>query len=289
MSFEIVTDSSANLTEEQIEKFNLHILSLTVMIENKEYASYVKGEHTDLKPIYEEMRAKKKVVTSACSPGVCRDLFKELLNAGKDILYIGFSSGLSATYQTAAMQLDDLKSQFPERTVMHVDTLAASMGEGLLVYKAAELREQGKSMQEVCNFVEENKLKVCHLVTVDDLFHLRRGGRIPATTAILGTMLSIKPIIHVNNEGKLVQMAKAKGRKASLDMLVDNMEKNAIEPKDQKIFISHGDCAEDAQYVADQITKRFGTTDILLNCIDPVVGGHAGPGTVALFFMGAKR
>lgn len=289
MNFEIVTDSSANLTEEQIDRFDLHILTLTVMIEDKEYAGYTKGQKTDLRPIYNLMREKKKVVTSATSPGICRDMFEEMLKEGKDILYIGFSSGLSATYGTASAQLMDLKAQYPERIVMHIDTLSAAMGEGLLVYKAAQMREQGKTMQEVFDFVEATKLHVCHWVTVDDLFHLKRGGRLPAATAIIGSMLGIKPLIHVNNEGKLVPMGKVKGRRAALDELVKKLEETAIDPKEETIFISHGDCEEDAQYVADKIKARYGTEDIVLNCLEPVVGGHAGPGTVALFFIGSSR
>lgn len=287
--FEIVTDSSANLTDELIEQYQLPILSLTVRVEGQEYVSYVKGRKSDIKPIYDKMRQKKPVETSAANPGQCHDIFEELLKAGKDLLYIGFSSGLSGTYQTASMQLEDLRGKYPERKIRHVDSLAASMGEGLLVWHACRLREQGKSLDEVYQWVLENRLHLCHWFTVDDLFHLKRGGRISAATAVAGTMLGIKPVMHVDDEGHLVAVGKVKGRRASLNALVDHMEQTAIDPARQMIFISHGDCLEDAQYVEQEVKRRMGVQQVMINYVDPVIGAHSGPGTVALFFLGTKR
>ncbi len=287
--FEIVTDSSANLTDAQIDRYGLSILSLTVRVEDKEYVSYVKGVKSDIKPIYDMMREKKAVETSAANPGQCRDIFEGLLKAGKDLLYLGFSSGLSGTYQTASMQLEDLKEQYPDRQIYAVDTLAASMGEGLLVWHACQLREQGQSIQDVYEWVKQNRLHLCHWFTVDDLFHLKRGGRISAATALAGTMLGIKPVMHVDDEGHLVPVGKVKGRKASLNALVDHMAETAINPAEQTIFISHGDCLEDAEYVARQVRERLGVKDVVINYVDPVIGAHSGPGTVALFFLGTKR
>lgn len=287
--FEIVTDSSANLTDELIEQYQLPILSLTVRVEGQEYVSYVKGHKSDIKPIYDKMRQKKPVETSAANPGQCHDIFEELLKAGKDLLYIGFSSGLSGTYQTASMQLEDLRGKYPERKIRHVDSLAASMGEGLLVWHACQLREQGKSLDEVYQWVLENRLHLCHWFTVDDLFHLKRGGRISAATAVAGTMLGIKPVMHVDDEGHLVAVGKVKGRRASLNALVDHMEQTAIDPARQMIFISHGDCLEDAQYVEQEVKRRMGVQQVTINYVDPVIGAHSGPGTVALFFLGTKR
>ncbi|HJA34911.1 MAG TPA: DegV family protein [Firmicutes bacterium] len=287
--FEIVTDSSANLTDELIEQYQLPILSLTVRVEGQEYVSYVKGHKSDIKPIYDKMRQKKPVETSAANPGQCHDIFEELLKAGKDLLYIGFSSGLSGTYQTASMQLEDLRGKYPERKIRHVDSLAASMGEGLLVWHACQLREQGKSLDEVYQWVLENRLHLCHWFTVDDLFHLKRGGRISAATAVAGTMLGIKPVMHVDDEGHLVAVGKVKGRRASLNALVDHMEQTAIDPARQMIFISHGDCLEDAQYVEQEVKRRMGVQQVMINYVDPVIGAHSGPGTVALFFLGTKR
>ena len=287
--FEIVTDSSANLTDELIEQYQLPILSLTVRVEGQEYVSYVKGHKSDIKPIYDKMRQKKPVETSAANPGQCHDIFEELLKAGKDLLYIGFSSGLSGTYQTASMQLEDLLGKYPERKIRHVDSLAASMGEGLLVWHACQLREQGKSLDEVYQWVLENRLHLCHWFTVDDLFHLKRGGRISAATAVAGTMLGIKPVMHVDDEGHLVAVGKVKGRRASLNALVDHMEQTAIDPARQMIFISHGDCLEDAQYVEQEVKRRMCVQQVMINYVDPVIGAHSGPGTVALFFLGTKR
>ncbi|WP_458863363.1 DegV family protein [Acidaminobacterium chupaoyuni] len=289
MAYCIVTDSSANLPEEMIERFGLEILSLTVRIEDKEYTSYTKGVKTDLKPIYDLMRQKKTVETSHVNPGMCVDLFDRLLAQGLDVLYIGFSSGLSGTYQTAAMALEEAASKYPERKAYSVDTLAASMGEGLLVYHACLLKEQGGSLEEVRDWLEANKLHLCHWFTVDDLFHLKRGGRISAATALAGTMLSIKPVMHMDDAGHLIPVGKARGRKASLDALCDHMEKLAIRPEEQIIFISHGDCIEDARYVEEQVRTRFHVKDVAINYVDPVIGAHSGPGTVALFFLGTER
>ena len=287
--FEIVTDSSANLTDELIEQYQLPILSLTVRVEGQEYVSYVKGHKSDIKPIYDKMRQKKPVETSAANPGQCHDIFEELLKAGKDLLYIGFSSGLSGTYQTASMQLEDLRGKYPERKIRHVDSLAASMGEGLLVWHACQLREQGKSLDEVYQWVLENRLHLCHWFTVDDLFHLKRGGRISSATAVLGTMLSIKPVMHVDDEGHLTKVGTARGRNASLKALVDHMAETAIDPAGQTVFISHGDCEEDANKVAEDVKRRFGVQTVVLNNVGPVIGAHSGPGTVALFFLGRHR
>lgn len=287
--FEIVTDSSANLTDAQIDQYGLPIISLTVRVEGQEYVSYVKGVKSDIKPIYDMMREKKAVETSAANPGQCRDIFEGLLRAGKDVLYLGFSSGLSGTYQTASMQLADLKEQYPDRQVYAVDTLAASMGEGLLVWHACQLRQQGRTIEEVYKWVLENRLHLCHWFTVDDLFHLKRGGRISAATALAGTMLGIKPVMHVDDEGHLIPVGKVKGRKASLNALVDHMEQTAIEPAGQTVFISHGDCLQDAEYVAEEVKRRMGVQNVVINYVDPVIGAHSGPGTVALFFLGTKR
>lgn len=287
--FEIVTDSSANLTDELIERYGLHILSLTVRVEGQEYTSYVKGRKSDVQPIYEMMRQKKQVETSAANPAQCQALFEELLSQGKDVLYIGFSSALSGTCQTAAMALEAAREKYPEPRALWVDTLAASMGEGLLVWHACQLREQGKTIEQVRQWLEENRLRLCHWFTVDDLFHLKRGGRIPAATALVGTMMGIKPVMHVDDEGRLVPVDKVKGRRTALDALVERMAKGARNPEGQMVFISHGDCIEDARYVEQQIRARLGVKQVETNYVDPVIGAHSGPGTVALFFLGEHR
>ena len=289
MNFEIITDSSANLPETLVEKYRLHILSLMFLVGDKEYYSYVKGEVTDIKKFYTMMRAGQKITTSHINRDVCTGLFESLLGSGKDILYIGFSSGLSGTYQTGHMVLEEMREKYPERKIYDVDTLAASLGEGLLVTYAARMREAGRSIEEVYQWLLDNRLNLCHWFTVDDLFFLKRGGRISATPALAGTVLGIKPVMHVDNEGHLVPVAKVRGRKNSLDALVAHMEQTAIEPGHQTVYITHGDCMEDAEYVADLVRKKFGVKEIVINYVDPVIGAHSGPGTVALFFIGTER
>ncbi|MDO9490716.1 DegV family protein, partial [Acetobacterium sp.] len=207
----------------------------------------------------------------------------------KDLLYIGFSSALSATYQTGTQVLEEMKTEYPNAKIMSVDTLGASLGEGLLVTHAAKLREDGQSIESVYDWLIENRLHLCHWFTVDDLFFLMRGGRVSATSAIMGTVLSIKPVMHMDDYGRLIPVSKVRGRKNSLRVLLEQMEKTAIDPKNQTIYISHGDCLEDAQYLADKIKQKFGTEDILIHLIEPVIGAHCGPGTVALFFIGTER
>lgn len=289
MSFAIVTDSSANLPDNIIEQYNLYILSLLYRIGDSEYVSYIKGIKTDLTEFYQRIRNKETVSTSCMSPETCRILFETLLKKGNDILYIGFSSALSATYATACMALDELRSEFPERKIMAFDSLSASLGEGLLVTYAARLKEQGRTIEEVFNWLEENKLRLCHWFTVDDLFFLKRGGRISASSAVVGTLLSIKPIMHVDDSGRLVPVAKVTGRKNSLNKLLEQMEKTAISPETQSVYISHADCLEDANFLADKIRERLGVKEIMIHLIEPVIGAHCGPGTIALFFLGAER
>ncbi len=289
MNFEIVTDSSANLTNELIDRYGLHILSLRFLVGDREYYSYVKGEENDLKKFYAMMRSKENVKTSHISPALCTELFEGLLREGKDVLFLGFSSALSGTYETAERAMNELREKYPERKMYCVDTLSASLGQGLLVTYAAKKREEGLSIDETYRWVMDNRLHLCHWFTVDDLFFLKRGGRVNAATAILGSMLGIKPVLHMDDEGRLIHVTKARGRRASLDMLVRKMEELAIEPEKQTIYISHGDCVEDAEYVAGLIRDKWGNRDILIHYVDPVIGAHSGPGTVALFFMGVHR
>ncbi len=206
------------------------------------------------------------------------------------MLYLGFSSGLSGTYQAIELLLTELAGLYPDRTVASVDTLAASLGEGLLVYYAAKMREEGASIEKVRDWVEEHKLHLAHWFTVDDLMFLFRGGRVSRTSAWAGTLLNIKPVMHVDDEGHLIPLEKVRGRKKSLKALVDHMEQTAMSPvADQTVFITHGDCLEDAEYVADLVRERFGVSDVLINWVDPVIGAHSGPGTMALFFLADKR
>lgn len=290
MNFEIVTDSSSNLLDETIGRFGLHILPLTFMIDGQQRQSFVKGEKSDLKQFYTMMREGKVITTSLPNMSDSEILLRSLLEAGRDILYLGFSSGLSGTYQAIALLLDNLAAEFPERRVMHVDTLAASGGEGLLVYKAAQMAQAGASIEETRQWVEDNKLKLAHWFTVDDLMFLFRGGRVTRTSAWAGTMLNIKPVMHVDNDGHLIPLEKVMGRKKSILGMLKHMEKTADAPiNEQTVFITHGDCLEDAEFLRDKIAEKFGVIDIHINYVDPVIGAHSGPGTLALFFMASHR
>ena len=287
--FILMTDSCCDLTAEMQQELDLHILPMLLQIGEESYRNWPDGREIGFHDFYERVRGGETSSTSAVSVGDFEHAMAHYLDQGKDVLYLCFSSGLSSTYQNANIAVEDLKEQYPDRTVLVVDSLCASMGEGLFVYLCAKQKAAGKSMEEVRDYAESIKLNLCHWFTVDDLNHLKRGGRISATTALVGTMLSIKPVMHVDNEGHLIPMGKVRGRKASLTALVDHMEETAIDPANQTIFISHGDCESDAHFVADEITRRMGVKEIHINYIGPVIGSHSGPGTLALFFLGKER
>ncbi|MDM8289033.1 DegV family protein [Slackia piriformis] len=290
MNFEIVTDSSCNLTEEMIDDLGVHILPLVFMSEGQEYRSYLKGEKTDLKQFYTMMREGKVFTTSLPNMADTEALFRSLLEAGKDVLYLGFSSALSGTHEAVRMLCMQLASEYPERTVRAVGTLAASGGQGLLVYHACMKAREGATLEETAQWVEENRLHLAHWFTVDDLMFLLRGGRVSKVSAYMGTMLNIKPVMHVDNEGRLIPMEKVRGRKKALQALVKHMEDSAWKPvADQPVFITHGDCIEDVEYVSDLIREKFGDVKITVNYVDPVIGAHSGPGTLALFFLADQR
>lgn len=289
MSYKIITDTSANLTEEMIEEYNIDIIPLVFRIGEEEFYSYVKGEKTDIKQFYDRMRQGEIITTSLISMEKCQDVFESNLKEGKDILYISFSSALSGTYNAALMVAKNLEKEYPERKIYVVDSLAASMGQGLLVYYCAEQKRSGKSIEEVKDWLIENRLQLCHWFTVDDLFHLKRGGRISGTTALVGTVLRVKPVLHVDNEGRLVPVSKVRTRKKSLISLVDEMEKTCINSTEQIVFISHGDSIDDALYVEKLVRERLNVKDVKINYVDPVIGAHSGPGTIALFFIGKTR
>lgn len=292
MDFEIVTDSSCNLLEDMIDDFGLHILPLTFMAEGEDtvYQSYLKGERTDLRQFYTMMREGKIFKTSLPNLADSEKLFRELLDAGRDVLYIGFSSGLSGTYQAMDVLASQLRSDYPDRKILTVDSLAASGGQGLLVWYAVQHARAGESIEQVRDWLEGNKLHLAHWFTVDDLMFLFRGGRVSKTAAWAGTLLNIKPVLHVDNEGHLIPMEKVRGRKKSLNALLDHMAQSANEPiSDQMVFITHGDCLEEAEALAAKIKERFGVKDVVINYVDPVIGAHSGPGTMALFFMADKR
>lgn len=289
MRYRILTDSTGDLTPELVQELDLTVIPMEFTVDGKSYRNYPDGHEMSAKDFYDLLRAGKTSTTAQINSHEFTEWADPILQAGEDLLYIAFSSGLSGTCQSALLAKQELSEKYPDRKILVVDSLCASMGEGLLVYYAAKMQQEGKSIEEVYQWLQENKLHLCHWFTVDDLNHLKRGGRVSSAAALFGTMLGIKPVLHVDDAGHLIPVAKIRGRKQSLDALVAHMEETVTEPEKQVIFISHGDCLQDAQYVADKIREKWKVKDIVLNEIGPVIGTHSGPGTVALFFLGSKR
>ena len=263
--FVIMTDSCCDMTARMAHELGLVVLPLSLHMGDQEYRNLLDGSEIGFDTFYSRIRSGELATTSAVSVGAFEEKMREILSQDKDILCINFSSALSATYQSAVIAAEDLQSEFPQARILVVDSLCASLGQGLLLYLCAREKERGRTLEEVHTFAETTKGNVCHWFTVDDLNHLKRGGRISGTTAFFGTMLSIKPVMHVDDGGHLVPVSKARGRKSSLLELVDHMEKTAIDPGSQTVFISHGDCEGDARFVADEIRRRFGTQQIYIN------------------------
>ena len=285
----IMTDSCCDLPAHMAEELELAVLPLRLHMSGKDYRNCLDGREIGFEEFYAKIRSGETATTSAVNVGEFQSRMKEILAQGKDILCISFSSALSTTYQSACIAADDLRAEFPEAAIDVVDSLSASLGQGLLLYLCVQEKKKGRSLEEVRAFVEETRGHVCHWFTVDDLNHLKRGGRISAATAMFGTMLSIKPVMHMDDGGRLTPVSKARGRKPSLLALVNHMEQTAVQPAGQTVFISHGDCEGDALFVAEEVRRRFGTKHILINYVGPVIGNHSGPGTVALFFLGSRR
>ena len=283
----IVTDSGTDFTEKMKKELEVVQLELSIIVEGEEPKP---NNEIDFKELYAMLRAKKKATTSAVNVADFKDVMRSYLEDGKDILYLGFSSGLSNTYNAGRIACEELAEEYPNRKLYAVDTLCASLGQGLLVYHAAKMRLDGCGIDEVREFVESNKLRLCHWFTVDDLFFLQRGGRVSTATAVVGTMLGIKPIMHVDNAGKLIKIGTARGRKASIDTLCEKAKASNIKDSEKLVaFISHGDCEEDAKYLAEKMKKEVGFKDVVIGYVGSVIGSHSGPGTLALFHLGAER
>lgn len=284
----ITTDTTCDLPQEYLDQHSITLLPLYYSINDVVY-----GEENALEPkeFYKIMREGAMPTTMAVNPDTARTIFTDFIEKGFDILHIAFSSALSGSCSVAATTARELCEEIPDAKIIVIDSLCASLGEGLLVHKAVNLKEEGKSIDEVAQWVEDNKLNLCHLFTVDDLHHLHRGGRVSKASAIIGTLINVKPVLHVNNEGRLLPLNNVRGRKKALTALVDLMEgkiKN-YNGKNDTVFISHGDSVEDARFVASLIKERFGIEECLISMISPTIGSHSGPGTIALFFMGNER
>lgn len=287
----IFTDSASDLDFGMVTKLDIRVIPLTAIINGKEYLNYPDERDITNKEFYEIIRGGTVCKTAAINEENFIENFEPYLKEGTDILYLAFSSGLSCTYEAAVRAAAELSEKYPERKVLVVDTLCASLGQGLIVYHCCAQRDAGKSIEEVRDYAESIKLNLCHWFTVDDLNHLKRGGRVSATSALLGTMLHIKPVLHVDDEGHLINMEKARGRKAAIRRVAEKLAETANEDiSEQPIFISHGDCLDEAKELAAEVKKLVkNKREIYIGLIGPVIGAHAGAGTLALFFLGKKR
>lgn len=283
----ISTDCMADLPADFIQEHHITLHPLYYMLGSETYSA---TENTlSEQEFYNRMRNGEMPTTMASNPEYIRSSFQSNLDAGYDILHISFSSGLSSSYNNTYVTAQEMMEENPDAKILVIDSLAASMGQGLLIYYACKKKEEGATIDEVADYIEHIKLHICHQFTVDDLFHLQRGGRVSKATAILGTLAAIKPILHVDDEGHLINIGKVRGRKRSLNALVDNMEKTIGDYENPVVFISHGDCLEDAEYVKSLVEERFGIHTFLINYVGCTIGAHSGPGTVALFFLGETR
>lgn len=284
--FVITVNSTVDLPKEWLEERHVPVMPLKYTIDGETYPDM---DGLSAKEFFQKLREGHMSVTSQINPDEAREMLEPIVKEGKDILHLAFSSGLSGTYNSMRIAAEELSEEYPDTKIVVIDTLCACMGEGLLLHKALQLKEQGKTLDEIAAWVEENKLHICHNVTVDDLNHLHRGGRISRTAAVLGTLVQVKPIIHVDNDGKLQVIGKERGRRKSLNKIVDMSVEQAQGWENDLVMITHGDCLEDAQYVEKRVKEKMGVENVLINNIGTVIGSHTGPGVVAVFCMGNKR
>lgn len=287
MSYRIITDSCCDFTPEQYEKFDLTYVPLTIMYQGVPHNDFL--DEKSIKMVYDGLRKGETASTSAVNPDGWSKAIEPVLAAGQDALVLAFSSGLSTTYQSAVIAANDLQENYPDRKIIVIDTLCAAHGQGLLVWYACKKRDEGMSLDEVAAWVEGNKMNLCHWFTVDDLNFLKRGGRVSATTALVGTMLNIKPILHVDNAGKLINVGKTRGRKSAIEILGKKLSELGEGFDNETVFISHGDCEEDAQTLAKIVKEKYGVKNVLIGYVGAVIGSHSGPGTLAFFFLGKER
>lgn len=283
----ILTDSCCDLPAQMVEELGIRVLPLSFVMDGKEYFNHSDNRDIAPKDFYDKLRGGSLGTTSAVSVGAFQEVMTEAAQAGKDVLCIAFSSALSTTYQSACIAAEDVMAAYSDCTISVVDSRSASLGQGMLVYLTVQEKRKGATLAQAAAFAEETKHRICQWFTVDDLNHLKRGGRISAATALLGSMLQMKPILKVDEEGRLVSISKVRGRKAAIQALVQKMEELVTDSG--LIFISHGDCPEEAEALGAAIKERFSVEPQLIEFVGPVIGNHAGPGTIALFFMGKEK
>ena len=286
MSYRIITDTCCDLPDHVYDELNISAVHLKLDFQGKTVSDY---PDAFLKEFFDGMRNGATAQTSAANPEDWQSAMEPWLQQGQDLLVLTFSSGLSTTYQSAMIAADELQEKYPDRTIRVVDTLCASRGQGLLVWYACKKRDEGLSLQELTDWCSEYRFKLCHWFTVNDLMHLKRGGRVSAATAIAGTLLQIKPILHVDNEGHLINVGKVRGRKASIEALATKMGETAIPGANDTVFICHGDCMEDAEYLASLVKEKYGVKEVVIYYVGAVIGAHTGPGVLVVFFMGSHR
>ena len=284
-----MTDSSCDLPAKIATDLDLVIVPLSLSVGGKEYFNYLDERELTFAEFYAILRREKKCTTSAVNVASFQSIMDPILESGKDLIYLAFSSALSNTQNAARIAATELQEKYPKRKIIVIDTLAASLGQGMLVYLTALEKQKGKSIDELRDFAESICLNICHWFTVDDLFHLHSGGRLSKASAVVGSMLNIKPVLHVDDEGKLVNVAKARGTKNAIKALLDRMQETIINPEEQTIFISHGDCLDRANELAELIKQKMPIKDVIINYVGPVIGAHSGPGTLALFYKGTQR
>lgn len=284
-NFVILTDSCCDVQAEILAKWGVRAVQLDVLIDGEESR---KNDEVDVKGFYDVLRCGKNARTSAANIGDFRDFFLPFLQDGLDVLYLGFSAGLSTTCQSAQIAADELKTVYPAREIVVLDTLCASLGQGLLVYMAVQKKKSGASLNETYTYTKELLPRLAHWFTVDDLMFLKRGGRVSGAVALVGTMLGIKPILHVDDEGHLINMYKVRGRKAAIEAVAEKYG-TMVADREAPVFISHGDCLEDAEILAGVLKERYGARVEMIDYVGPVIGAHSGPGTLALFYIGEKR
>ncbi|MCL2865868.1 MAG: DegV family protein [Lachnospiraceae bacterium] len=285
--FVLSANSTVDLPKEWLDQNGINILPLSYTIDGETFQDY--DEKLSSKDFFDRLRAGSTSITTQMNPEQAREGIEPLLQAGKDVLHLSFSSALSGTYNSLRLATEELKEEYPDRKIILIDTLSASIGEGMLVQKALELKKAGKSLEEVAAWVEENKLHVCHYFTVDDLHHLQRGGRVSKATAVIGTALQVKPILHMSDEGKLEKVGKERGRKKSLAKIVNMLAESSKGWDNDVISVIHGDCIEDAEYVASLVKEKMSDSKVEIYSVGSVIGSHTGPGLIAIFGMGEKR
>ena len=286
MAYQIITDNCCDFDPAMYEKLDITVVNLSMLYKGEEHKDM---DEPFLKALYSGMRAGELASTSAVNPDGWASVIEPALQAGKDALVLTFSSGLSTTYQSAVIAAEELQEKYPQQKIRVIDTLCASLGQGLLLWYACKKRDDGFSLEDLADYCQQLRSKLCHWFTVDDLMFLKRGGRVSAATAVLGTMLQIKPVLHVDSEGRLINVAKARGRKAAIDTLAKKLGETGLPGANDTVFICHGDCIDDARYLENILKEKYGVKEVYTYYTGGVIGSHSGPGTLALFYLGTHR